>query len=269
LAGLCLVGLWGVLLRRATVLRASAMVLTLALTGFLSISCSWDPDRDFLLRHALPVCLLWLTFAGLGFDVLLRLASCWVHGPRWFAEVTLAAPGGTPERTLSTAGVLLVCLLAASTLVATRGFLSREWTHQREFAFFQKHLADVDEGCVIVFNEDNGCVDRGLMLKPSDLHDSGRNHTWLDINTFLAEPPDDECVVFAQQALCHGHDSLTAEANWTQHPSCAEVFTRYVARPIAATRIPAQPFADEDYTVDPVPVGYFRLLPRSETHRGE
>jgi hypothetical protein len=150
-------------------------------------------------------------------------------------------------------------------------FLRERWTYERKFDFLREHIGEIEDGCIIV-RRGPYLADSGMEPLPGLSREVGRRHFWVDTTTFLegGEPSSQSrCVVFYETASCHARDtSTTSQAHlgdFTVLPECREVRERFHLEPLWRTELPARPYVKEEYTVDPVPVGFYRLWPRRET----
>ena len=83
----------------------------------------------------------------------------------------------------------------------------------------------------------------------------------IDTETFLADPPTADCVVYYRAANCFALDRPPAEgaADFQVNPKCRAIEERFRLEPISETLLPAAPYNAEVYTRNPLPVGFYRL----------
>jgi hypothetical protein len=156
------------------------------------------------------------------------------------------------RRELAAAPWLVVGLIALAALPRL-DLLWHMWTPQREFVFFRAGVAQIDPQCRIVSltaTSDAGFVPFHY-LAPDRL---------LDITEFLAEGSDG-CVVYYRNANCYS--GSLGLVDHRIHPACREIEQRFRLDPIVEAKLPADPYRDENYVRDPLPVGFFRLERRA------
>ena len=129
--------------------------------------------------------------------------------------------------------------------------LRRMWTPQREYEFFRAGLARVDPKCRVVtleYTRDAGFIPFDYLV-PRRL---------VDITEFLADPHGD-CFVYYRCANCYSSSLDLAPPAFDIHPSCRRVEQEFHLEPIIEAQIPAQPYRDETYAREPLPIGFYRL----------
>jgi hypothetical protein len=89
-----------------------------------------------------------------------------------------------------------------------------------------------------------------------------------DVGAFLAshEAPSSGCFVYYQAANCRSPDALGLPPGtaFDENPACRELERRATLVPILAVSVPARPYRGERYSVDPIPVGFYRIEALSE-----
>jgi hypothetical protein len=156
---------------------------------------------------------------------------------------------------LDTAVIAAALVLVAA--VPRLDLLRRMWTPQMEFEFYRAGRRQVGSECAVVAltaGRDAGFVpfsDPGVAA-PTDISD------------LLAAPapPPGECLVYYRGANCQSADTLGQPngAPFDENPACRELERRATLVPIAEASLPARPYRGERYSVDPVPVGYYRIV---------
>jgi hypothetical protein len=162
------------------------------------------------------------------------------------------ALGLVRRRSGHAAGVIavgIVCVAAAPNFDLVR----RMWTPQLEFEFFRDGLRRVDPDCRLVTVLTG--MDAGFYpfsyLRPG----------MIDTETFLADPPTADCVVYYRAANCFAlnrppeYDGAEPAVN----PTCRAIEERFRLEPITEASLPAAAYNAEVYTRNPLPVGFYRL----------
>ncbi|MDX2170648.1 MAG: glycosyltransferase family 39 protein [Deltaproteobacteria bacterium] len=185
-------------------------------------------------RYHIPAMYLACGLIGLGSAALVR------RGERW---------SGRPLRAAPLLAVAIIALAAAPRL----DLLWHLWTPQREFAFFRAGLRQLDADCTVVALTDT----RDAGFVPFDYLVPGR---LLDLTPFLADGHDG-CVVYYRGANCYSGALDLAPPEREIHPACREMERRFQLEPIVEAQLPADPYRDERYVRDPLPVGFYRLHP--------
>jgi hypothetical protein len=80
----------------------------------------------------------------------------------------------------------------------------------------------------------------------------------VDISDFL-DHPGDGCSVYYRAANCYSSSLDLAPPRYDFHPSCRDIEQRYRLEPILEAQLPADPYGEEHYVRDPLPVGFYRL----------
>jgi hypothetical protein len=152
-----------------------------------------------------------------------------------------------PSPRLALAVVALIALAAVPRL----DLLWHMWTPQREFAFFRAGVAQLEPECRLVtlaLTRDAGWVPFDYLV-PQRL---------VDIPEFLADPRDG-CAIYYRAANCYSGSLDLAPPNYDIHPSCRDIERQFRLEPILEAQLPADPYRDEHYVRDPLPVGFYRL----------
>jgi len=88
--------------------------------------------------------------------------------------------------------------------------------------------------------------------------------TATDIKAFLAKPerPPSACLVYYRAANCRSADAmgLPDGAAFEENPACREIERRATLVPIAEATLAVRPYRGERYSMDPVPVGFYRIV---------
>lgn len=86
----------------------------------------------------------------------------------------------------------------------------------------------------------------------------------VDIGVFLARPwsPSPACTVYYRAANCRSADAvgLPSGASFGENPACQEIEQRATLVPIVEASLRARPYRGERYSVDPIPVGFYRIV---------
>lgn len=185
-------------------------------------------------RYHIPAMYLACGLAGLGVAVSIRLL------------------GRLMRRDVPAARLLAVGIIV---LAAAPRFdlLRRMWTPQREYEFFRDGLTRIDPMCRVVtlaYTRDAGFIPFDY-LAPQRL---------VDITEFLAGARGD-CFVYYRCANCYSSDLDLAPPDFDIHPACRRIEQEFRLEPIVEAALPAQPYRDEGYTREPLPIGFFRLQP--------
>lgn len=186
-------------------------------------------------RYHIPAMYLACGLIGIGAVAPIRLFS------RMIRREIVPAPG------LALAVVVLIALAALPRL----DLLWHMWTPQREFVFFREGVARLQPECRLVtlaLTRDAGWVPFSYLV-PDGL---------VDIAEFLDHPADG-CFVYYRAANCYSGSLDLAPPDYDVHPSCRDLEQRYRLEPILEAELPADPFRDELYVRDPLPVGFYRL----------
>jgi hypothetical protein len=149
--------------------------------------------------------------------------------------------------------VALVCLAALPRL----DVLGRMWTPQREFALFRDGLARLDPSCrviTLIDVADAGFVPFEYLAPQGVIRDAAE---------FLRQPQSDDCIVYYRAGNCFTLDLVPSDqwSTFHQNATCRAVEQRYRLDPIIETQVPAIPYRGEIYTRDPLPLGFYRLVP--------
>ena len=80
----------------------------------------------------------------------------------------------------------------------------------------------------------------------------------VDIPDFL-DHPSDGCFVYYRAANCYSGNLDLAPPNYDIHPSCRDIERQFRLEPILEAQLPADPYNEEQYVRDPLPVGFYRL----------
>jgi hypothetical protein len=150
----------------------------------------------------------------------------------------------------------LSAALALLAAVPRLDLLTRMWTPQLEFEFYRAGLRGIAADCTVVAFM--GGQDAGFV--PFSDPDVA---TPTDIATYLRDPPPPgACVVYYRDASCRSADAagLPSGASFDQNPACRDLEQRVALVPIVETRLPARPYRGERYSVDPIPVGFYRVV---------
>ncbi|MDP3541680.1 MAG: glycosyltransferase family 39 protein [Elusimicrobiota bacterium] len=235
----------GLSLRRSP-WKLAALASAIALVALPSFGGGADDQTSY--RYFLPSFALLSVLAGQG------------------AAGALGHFAAKRPRLLAHPGYLaFIVLLIAALSAPWRGFLRKTWTHQLEFAFARRHLSGVPDGCAIV-RRARYRSDSGLELSPTLSASMGLRHRWIDTEEFLKAPSHEGCAVYYQAASCHARDMTTdspeARREFQILPECEQMRRRFHLEPLAEARLPAVPYSAEVYTVDPVPVGFYRITQR-------
>jgi hypothetical protein len=86
--------------------------------------------------------------------------------------------------------------------------------------------------------------------------------TPMDIGVFLEKSPSTTaCVVYYRAASCRSADAvgLPNGTPFDENSACHELERRATLTPIVETTLPVRPYRGERYSVDPVPVGFYRI----------
>jgi hypothetical protein len=145
-------------------------------------------------------------------------------------------------------------LLAA---VPRLDLLRTTWTPQEEFEFYRAGSQRIDSACVVVALMEGS--DAGFV----PFSDPGVAAV-TDIGTFLTgpSPSPGDCFVYYRAANCRSADAigLPHGAPFDENPACRELERRATLLPIAEASLRARPYRGERYSVDPVPIGFYRIL---------
>jgi Dolichyl-phosphate-mannose-protein mannosyltransferase len=185
-------------------------------------------------RYHIPAMYLACGLAGLGVATSLRLL-----GRLIWREV--------PAASLLALGIVVLAAAPRFDL------LRRMWTPQREYEFFREGLAHIDPTCQVVtlaYTRDAGFIPFDY-LAPQRL---------VDIREFLADPTGD-CLVYYRCANCYSSSLDLAPPDFDIHPACRAIEREFRLEPIVEAQIPVQPYRDETYTREPLPIGFYRLQP--------
>ena len=158
-------------------------------------------------------------------------------------------------------GWLSVCLAGVIGWVAVWQLFvpPPEPTFRLEYHFFRQHLLQVDPDCKLVQTRWEGDYGLGPPVQLPGMIGSG--HQWVRATDYL--DPDAECLVYWQAASCRAR-WLDAEQKAELQPECDRIENGFRLEPIAAGYIPARTGFYETYSLDPVPVGFYRLHDRAE-----
>jgi hypothetical protein len=186
-------------------------------------------------RYHIPSMYLACGLAGIGAVVPMRIVG------RIMRKQIIATPR------FALAIVALVMLAALPRL----DLLWHMWTPQREFAFFREGVARLEPECRVVtlaYTRDAGWIPFSY-LAPRGL---------VDITEFL-EHPADGCFVYYRATNCYSGRLDLAPPDYDVHASCRDIERRFHLEPILEAQLPADPYCDELYVRDPLPVGFYRL----------
>ncbi len=192
-------------------------------------------------RYHLPAATLACGLAGLAAAHLVERA-----GRRWGSRF----PVWLDARV---AAAVLVLVAAIPRL----DLLRRTWTPQEEFDFYREGLKRIGADCTVVAlteGQDAGFVpfsDPEVEMP-------------VDIGVFLARPwsPSPACTVYYRAANCRSADAvgLPSGASFGENPACQEIEQRATLVPIVEASLRARPYRGERYSVDPIPVGFYRIV---------
>jgi hypothetical protein len=212
-----------------------------ALVGFLPALPTSPLANDGLVtsRYQLPLSAVAAVLAGIG---LAWLASVIGRRLRLAAPVVFLVPG----------------FFALWPLLSP----PEEPTFRLEYRFFREHLNEVPCGCLIVRVRWN--VDLGLS-PPMHLSSFRQlRHTWIDPSHRL--DVRNQCVVYWRPASCRAVPPGKEDATFELLPDCRLIESSYRLEPLAEARLPARRGFVDEYAVDPVPVGFYRLRPLGMDH---
>lgn len=189
-------------------------------------------------RYHIPAMYLACGLIGVGVAASLRLLQRVIH-----REV--------PAANLVTVGI--ICLAALPRV----DLLRRMWTPQREYEIFRGGLTHVDPNCRVVtlaYTHDSGftpfeyLVPRGV----------------LDISAFLADPQG-PCFVYYRTGNCYTLDLVPFpdRRDFEMNPACRAIEEKFALEPIAESEVPALPYRGELYARNTLPLGWYRLRPRT------
>jgi hypothetical protein len=248
---------------RAAVFLLLALVLV-ALPGFyFPKACG-----EFAHRYSLPALALWAAFAGCGCSAGRRLLA---RAARRARDLPAAAPDPAPTATplLAAAAVLLLVVGAA---VPHRAYFRQMWTHALEYRYVVAEVARLPDDVLIVGPDSDG-ESRGLRFSDQLSVEAGKRHRWLKVDDpqVLGRrlPPG---TVYYQSTTCFAYQSgLRLDApDWTgaERPVCRRMRELYALEPIATAALPSRSYTCEAHTVDPVPVGFYRVHPKPDGEGG-
>jgi len=134
-----------------------------------------------------------------------------------------------------------------------------EPTFKLEYNFFRKHITMIPAGCKILLTQWNGDIGLRTQAYLTDLLQL--EHIWIEPSIDL--DASKECLVYWQAASCRATPLTIQSGDLDILPSCKSIETAYRLEPIATDNLPARPEFTDNYFIDPVPVGFFRLRPLS------
>ncbi len=226
--------------RWAGCLWAAATLIALPLYQPMTVRSAIPVDDQLVMtnvpdyavaRYHIPAMYLACGLAGLGVATLLGLVR------------------RRSGRAASVVAVGIVCVAAAPQFDLMR----RMWTPQLEFEFFRDGVRQIDSGCRLVTVLTG--MDAGFYpfayLRPK----------MIDAETFLADPPTADCVVYYRAANCFAlnrppeHEHATVAVN----PACRAIEERFRLELITEASLPATPYNAEVYTRNVLPVGFYRV----------
>jgi len=149
-----------------------------------------------------------------------------------------------------------LALLAA---VPRFDLLTRMWTPQQEFEYYRAGRRKLDPACTVVALMDG--QDAGFVpFSDPDVPAA------IDIHTFLAGSVKSSCVVYYRSANCRSPQvlGLPGTAPFEENPWCRDLEQQETLVPLDEKPLPARPYRGETYSLDPVPVGFYRLVDRHE-----
>jgi hypothetical protein len=160
-----------------------------------------------------------------------------------------------------------VLVAALGTAAPYRDFLAKRWTYSSEYEFIVESLKSISDDCVIAGPGSDRKL-RGLKVDQFMSREAGKDHRWVPAAE-IPVGPTAPCAVYYRAASYFTYEPFlsTKKADWAgaERPACREMRERYRLEPIATTTIPAVPYEDEAFTVNPLPVGFYRV--RAKTSR--
>jgi hypothetical protein len=126
----------------------------------------------------------------------------------------------------------------------------RRTTLDHEYAFFVDQLEVVPDHCTILSLIDS--QDLSLIPRTHLGITRGLSHTWMQFDSSRDLEQLPRCLAYYRPASC-----------WVNRPRCQEFEDLWTLEPLAETNLPAIPFAGEPFIQDPLPVGFYRLTPRT------
>jgi hypothetical protein len=160
-------------------------------------------------------------------------------------------------------GSFLVILAAsAAAVIAAKPLVFRplEPTFKLEYRFFRENIGKVPAGCRIVrISWPYG--DIGLRVPTYLTRLLGLDLSWVEPSAEL--DPSKGCLAYWQPASCRAWSQSLKSATWAVMPECLAIESAFRLDPIATTGLPSRPEFCDNYRIDPVPVGFYRLLPKT------
>ena len=188
-------------------------------------------------RYHLPAVVLACGLAGVAAACLVELAER--RRPPWLDPAVAAAT---------------LVLLAA---VPRLDLLTRMWTPQAEFDFYRDGRRRIGAECTVIALTEGSDAGFVPFTDPDVLSPT-------DIGAFLAgpAPSPSACLVYYRGANCRSSAAvgLPPDAPFEQNPACRELERRVTLVPISEASLRARPYRREPYSVDPVPVGFYRIV---------
>lgn len=139
-----------------------------------------------------------------------------------------------------------------------------ETTHSAEYSFVRASLPSLPSDCTIIsyrYPRDGG------LQPPAHLSANlGLAHRWQWVPPVVGGWEQPPCVIWYRPANCHvatlGDPDPASRATGRVEEACAAFEARYVLEPVVTADLPARTYVFDLYTVDPVPVGFFRVVGR-------
>ncbi len=160
-------------------------------------------------------------------------------------------------------GRWVAILAAAAAIIVTAKplvFRPPEPTFKLEYNFFRNNIGKVPAGCRIVrISWHYG--DIGLRVPTYLTRLLGLDLSWVEPSPEL--DPSKGCLAYWQPASCRAWSLSVKSKDWAVMPECLAIESNFRLEPIATGKLPSRPEFCDNYNVDPVPVGFYRLLAKN------